>query len=129
MMQKQTLGMMISTLRKEKEMTQADLAAMMSVTDKAVSKWERDMSCPDVNSLPRLADALGVTVDDLMRARVAPESNDKEKVLSLVLKAIPLAMGVAVIVTGILGEIEVANALVMLGVGLFCLALNGFMGK
>ena len=39
-----------STLRKEKSMTQSELAERMNVTDKAVSKWERNISCPDINS-------------------------------------------------------------------------------
>ena len=51
-MKQQTLGMMITSLRKEQGMTQLELAEKMGVTDKAVSKWERDLSCPDVNSLP-----------------------------------------------------------------------------
>ncbi|EMB78103.1 XRE family transcriptional regulator [Streptococcus mutans] len=53
-MRKQTLGMMISSLRKEKGMTQLELAEKMRVTDKAVSKWERDLSFPDINSIPKL---------------------------------------------------------------------------
>lgn len=47
-MTKQTLGMMISSLRKEKGMTQLELAEKMGVTDKVVSKWERDLSFPDI---------------------------------------------------------------------------------
>lgn len=56
---------MIAELRKEKGMTQLELAEKIGVTDKAVSKWERDLSCPDINSLPDLAEILGVTVDEL----------------------------------------------------------------
>lgn len=51
-MKKQTLGMMISSLRKGKGMTQLELAEKMGVTDKAVSKWERDLSFPDINAIP-----------------------------------------------------------------------------
>ena len=40
-------------------MTQLDLARKMGVTDKAVSKWERDLSFPDISSLPKLAEELG----------------------------------------------------------------------
>lgn len=65
-MRKQTLGMMISSLRKEKGMTQLELAEKMRVTDKAVSKWERDLSFPDINSIPKLAEIFEVSVDDLM---------------------------------------------------------------
>ena len=59
-MSNKTFGEMISSLRKEKNMTQNDLAEKMNVTDKAVSKWERNLSCPDVNSIPKLAEILGV---------------------------------------------------------------------
>ena len=55
-MSSKSLGEMISSLRKEKNMTQNDLAEKMNVTDKAVSKWERNLSCPDVNSIPKLAE-------------------------------------------------------------------------
>ena len=65
----ETLGGRIARLRKEKGMTQLELADCMGVTDKAVSKWERDVSCPDVASMPRLAETLGATVDALMAAR------------------------------------------------------------
>lgn len=41
----------------------------MGVTDKAVSKWERDLSCPDINSLPTLAALLNVSVDELMQLK------------------------------------------------------------
>ena len=65
-MSEKSFGTIIATLRKEKGMTQLDLARKMGVTDKAVSKWERDLSFPDVSSLPRLAEELGITVDELL---------------------------------------------------------------
>ncbi|MGI5977010.1 MAG: helix-turn-helix domain-containing protein [Candidatus Limivicinus sp.] len=55
---KKTIGTLIAELRKENNMTQAQLAEKMGVTDKAVSKWERDLSCPDINSIPKLAEIL-----------------------------------------------------------------------
>ena len=64
---KKTFGTMIATLRKEKNLTQAEVAEMMGVTDKAVSKWERDLSFPDINSLPKLAELFDMTVDELMQ--------------------------------------------------------------
>lgn len=48
-MGKQTFGAYIATRRKQLGMTQAELAEKMNVTDKAVSKWERDLSYPDVS--------------------------------------------------------------------------------
>ena len=62
-----TLGSMIRYLRKQHNMTQADLAAKVGVTDKAVSKWERELSYPDISLFPGLADVLGVTADDLLK--------------------------------------------------------------
>lgn len=62
-MQEKILGKTISTLRKEKGMTQSELAEKMSVTDKAVSKRERDIACPDVGTLPKLAEIFNITVD------------------------------------------------------------------
>ncbi len=55
-----SFGATISALRKEKGMTQLDLARQMGVTDKTVSKWERDLPFPDVASLPKLAEELRV---------------------------------------------------------------------
>lgn len=68
-MKKQSFGTMIATLRKEHGMTQLELAEKMGVTDKAVSKWERDLSFPDVDSLPRLAGIFDVSVDELMQVK------------------------------------------------------------
>ena len=53
-------------LRKEKGYTQEQLAEMMGVSAQAVSKWENDVSCPDISILPILADKLGVTTDELL---------------------------------------------------------------
>ena len=74
-MKKQTLGMMISSLRKEKGMTQLELAEKMGVTDKAVSKWERDLSFPDINSIPKLAEVFEVSVDGLMQVKTETKEN------------------------------------------------------
>ena len=73
-MEKETFGGMVAALRREKGMTQAELAEKMGVTDKAVSKWERDLSFPDVNTLPKLAELFGVTVDELLRAKAEGKS-------------------------------------------------------
>ena len=60
------MGEMISTLRREKGMTQKELADKLNITDKAVSKWERDITYPDTQTIPKLADIFGVSVDDLL---------------------------------------------------------------
>lgn len=122
---KKTLGMMIAELRKEKGMTQLELAEKMGVTDKAVSKWERDLSCPDINSLPNLAEILGVSVDELMQIKKEaedPKQSPKE-IMQTIFKAVPLAMGVAVVVLSILDELPIQSGFIMLGLGMFCVGM------
>lgn len=127
-MKKQTLGMMISSLRKEKGMTQLELAEKMGVTDKAVSKWERDLSYPDINSIPKLAEIFGVSVDELMQVKTATKENiSKNKIdgiVDTVLKGIGVAMGIAVTVLSILGELDANAAFVMLGIGLASISIS-----
>ena len=127
LMKEQTLGAMIAALRKEKGMTQLDLARQLGVTDKAVSKWERDLSCPDVNSLPRLAETLGVTVDALMQTKIKPTKENKGEwphILEICLKAIPLAMGIALIVTSLLKkEVDAYTIAGFAGFGLFSISI------
>lgn len=127
-MKKQTLGNMIATLRKEKGMTQLDLAEKMGVTDKAVSKWERDLSFPDVSSIPKLAEIFGVSVDELMQVKADTKedsSNHKvEAIVNLALKGVALAMGIAVAVLSFMNQIEVKSAIGMLGIGLASLSVT-----
>ena len=68
-MNKERLGNFISGERKNLGLTQKDLAARLHVTDKAVSKWERGMSYPDVTLLEPLAQELNLTVEELMACR------------------------------------------------------------
>ncbi len=66
MEQNETLGKRIAALRKEKGLTQEQLAEKVGVSAQAVSKWENDVSCPDITLLPLLADLFGVSVDELL---------------------------------------------------------------
>lgn len=61
-----TLGKKIAQYRKEKGMTQEEMAEKLGVSSQAVSKWENDISCPDILLLAPLAKLLGVTVDELL---------------------------------------------------------------
>ena len=130
---KKTFGTKIAEMRKEKGMTQLELAEKMGVTDKAVSKWERDLSFPDVNSIPKLAEIFDVTVDELMQGKAAAKGTAAAGRVSafvrLALKGVALAMGIAVAVLSFLGEIETADAIGMLGIGLAALAIAQLSGK
>lgn len=66
-MEKQTMGAFISALRKSKGITQKELAELLNVSDKAVSRWECDQTTPDINLLPIIADIFEITTDELIR--------------------------------------------------------------
>ncbi len=74
-MEAKEMGEFIAKLRKEKQITQAELARRLNVTDKAVSRWERGIGYPDINTLEPLADALGVTLTELMKCSKGTEKN------------------------------------------------------
>ena len=63
---KHSVGKTIATLRKEKGWTQVELAEKLQVSDKAVSKWEKDDSFPSIEFFPMLAELFGVSIDYLM---------------------------------------------------------------
>lgn len=62
----QTLGRRIVSYRKRMELTQDQLAEKLGVTAQAVSKWENDLSCPDITMLPQLAAIFGISTDVLL---------------------------------------------------------------
>lgn len=124
-MANKSMGETISTLRREKGMTQKELADMLNITDKAVSKWERDIACPDTQTIPKLAEILGVSVEELMNAKTTPTTGHKGAgyLINIILRAVPVAMGVAVVVTSLLGELNVKSGFTMLGIGLGCVGV------
>ena len=67
-------------------MTQEELAAKLAVSAQAVSKWENDITCPDVMTLPKLAELLGITVDELLSGKKQPQ---KERESSEIPCAVP----------------------------------------
>ena len=73
-----------------------------------------------------LAQILGISLEELMNAEPAQKSGGEktEQVLDVALKAIPLAMGIAVTVLAILGELNMQSGFSMLGIGLACLAVR-----
>ena len=64
-----TLGNKIANYRKNLKITQEELAKKLDVTNQAVSKWESDQCCPDISLLPKLAELLGVSVDELLSGK------------------------------------------------------------
>jgi transcriptional regulator with XRE-family HTH domain len=127
-MTKKTMGEIIAALRKEKGMTQAELAKEAHVTDKAVSKWERDLSCPDISLLPRLAEIFGVDANELLNTKAPVAKNgDFREILDILFKAVGLAMGVAVVITRILNP--AGDSAMLLGIGLTSLGLDALINR
>lgn len=120
-----TTGEIISSIRHEKGLTQKELAEQLNVTDKAVSKWERDIALPDINTLPELAEILDITIEELINAKPQKIKQNRkiDFFIDLILKTIPLAMGVAVVITSILNELSMQSGFTMLGIGVFCIGL------
>ena len=78
-MEELRMGARIARYRKENGLTQEALANRLGVTNQAVSKWEGDVCCPDIQLLPELADALGLSLDALF-GRKTPEPPAAEEV-------------------------------------------------
>ena len=124
----ETIGNRISKFRKEKRMTQEELANLMGVSSQAVSKWENDASCPDISLLPQLARVLGVTTDELLTGkndevklvpaeqrksidelvfRIKVNSTDGDKVrVNLPLSLVKVGMEIGLDMSGSVGGVE-----------------------
>ncbi len=90
MIDKEKFGSFVSQLRKEKGMTQKELAEKLFLSDKAVSKWERGLSVPDIAILTPLAEALDVTVAELLNCE-RMKREDSRQAEELLQKAISLS--------------------------------------
>lgn len=75
-MENNSLGKKIAKLRKENNLTQKQLADLIHVSDKAISRWESGSGNPDISSLPQIAKVLGVSVDFLLTPHVDVEQTD-----------------------------------------------------
>ena len=72
-------GKFIQQLRREKNMTQQELAEKLGVTDKSVGNWENGRNMPDLSLLKPLCDILGITVNDLICGEIITEDKYQEK--------------------------------------------------
>lgn len=77
-MEKKTIGAFIATLKKANGYTQEKLAEMLDVSNKAVSRWERDECAPDISLIPVITEIFGVTCDELLKGeRISNENIEK----------------------------------------------------
>lgn len=73
-----TLGKRIIANRKRLGLTQDQLAEKLGITAQAVSKWENDLSCPDISILPKLADIFGISTDELLGRQIPIKAPEQE---------------------------------------------------
>ena len=88
-------GALIAAARKEQNMTQKELAAALHVSDRAVSKWERGESLPDVYILSQIADLYGVSVSALIGEIQPPKESKPHYHMFILLLSLALTMAVA----------------------------------
>ncbi len=80
------IGKFIASLRKDKNLTQEELAEKLYVTDRAVSKWERGLSLPDAGNMLDLCNILGITVNELLNGEKIDMKDYEKKTEDLLLE-------------------------------------------
>lgn len=74
-----TIGSRIAQGRKAKGYTQEEFSQLLDVTAQAVSKWENDISCPDIQLLPKIAEILDISTDELLTGKKAEQKKETQK--------------------------------------------------
>lgn len=126
------MGALIARLRKEKGMTQQELADRLGVTDKAVSKWERGLACPDIASLPQVAEILGVNVDELLSGLRSESPHpfrelnrgDIRDMCLLLCRCVSLGLAVGGLVIFRMGKLSISDLGIMLCIAVALLAID-----
>ena len=133
-MNAENIGALISRLRKEKGMTQQELADKLQITDKAVSKWERGLACPDISILPQVAEILGVNVDDLLsnpqtdkwRSFKELSKDDVKEMFFLLIRCVSLALSIGGLVIYLMGKLSISDVGIMLCIAVALLGIDSF---
>ena len=144
-MERKSIGTFIAALRRANGMTQKDLAEKLNISDKAVSRWERDESLPDLLLLPMIADIFHITVDELLRgerkAKDAKETatdptrlkKQTKRVLTVQLNrlrssnCIALYIGALGVLAAIVCNFGFSRGLIGFCVGVVCIAVAAFL--
>lgn len=87
-MNQQKIGKFISKVRKEKKLTQKQLAEKLGITDRAVSKWENSKNMPDLSLLKSLCDVLEITINELLCGEYISKNDNKDSLEENIINAI-----------------------------------------
>lgn len=115
-MSNRSTGEIISKLREEKGLTEKELGEKLGITEKDISDWEKNISIPDASAVSKLSEIFGVSSDEFINSKASSKSVIKKinYIIDIVLRAIPVAMGAALIVTTIMGQIDLKSGFMML---------------
>lgn len=88
-MDNEKIGNLICKLRKEKQMTQLELANAMNISDKTVSKWERGLGCPDISLLSELCRIFNVDIEQLLNGEIIEKGKSSGNMKNLCIFVCP----------------------------------------
>lgn len=143
------IGKLIGELRRNKGLTQQELGDMVGVGFRAISKWERGMTMPDISSLVELSKIFGIKTDYILslssyyrnvKSKTLKEKNKLSTFIEqkinqykkenyTVLKDIGIAVVVEVIVLNILNELTIKNSIIILTIGFLCISISDKLKK
>ena len=129
------IGEKIKQKRKEENMTQQELAKKLNITDKAVSKWERNLSYPDISIIPLLCEILDMDTNDFLGLEQKKldfknlNKSDFSEMINLTAKCVGLALGIGVLVLNILKEISANDSIILLSIAIICFGITSFTKK
>ena len=135
-MDERHMGKLILSLRKEKGLTQKELADRLQISDNAVSKWERGLSCPDISLLPRLAEILGVGVEELLTGgqktdmrHVLKDLNraDVKEMACLLCRCVSVALAAGGLLVFLLGALNVSEMCILLCAAVTLLGIDSLL--
>lgn len=104
---KLTIAKNISELRRAREMTQFELAEILAYSDKAVSKWERGESVPDISVLKQIADIFSVTVDYLITEHEEEKAPDVRGVGEYIMRNHGFIMGMSILLVWLIAAVVI----------------------
>lgn len=122
-MSDKSMGEIISSLREEKGLTQKELGAKIGVGERTIFKWEKNISLPDISTIPKIAEALEVSIEEIMKSKPLSLSNKVNYIIDIVLRGVPVAMGIAIIVASVFKEIDIDSGFMMTGIAVLSMGI------
>ena len=123
-MSNKSMGEFISKLREEKGLTEKELGEKLGITEKNISEWEKNVSVPDASAISKLSEFFGVSSEEFATPKTSSDVRSKiNYIIDIVLRAIPIAMGAALIVSTIISQIDLKSGFMMLGISVVSIGI------